>query len=216
MLNETVLPAGSKPTVLIPHGHYIKTLPGSEVEPIPGRIVYFGRIEPYKNVDGLIEQYKKARRAMSLSVVGKASALMQESLMMKAKGNSSIVFKFGFVSDQEMVDEISQGEVVVLPYKEMHNSGVLLVALSLGKPALVPRTAANVALSEEVGQQWLTLFDDELQPSDIDRALQHAQNLHGSKPRLVRRDWDNIARSYFHVYKSILPEDADEIEEKND
>ncbi|MBM4515638.1 hypothetical protein GS432_01345 [Rhodococcus hoagii] len=49
----------------------------------------------------------------------------------------------GFAPDADLVREISMSEMVVLPYRFMHNSGAVLLALSLDRPVLVPDNEVN-------------------------------------------------------------------------
>lgn len=67
-----------------------------------------------------------------------------------------------YVDDPTLAREVSSAELVVLPYRDMHNSGTLLLALSLARPVLVPRTPNNVAVAAEVGPGWIFMYDGEL------------------------------------------------------
>ncbi len=83
------------------------------------------------------------------------------------------------MTDAELVDEVGRAELAILPYHEMHNSGAILVAMSLGRPVLAPRTASNTALSEEVGPGWIIEYDGELTPEIILSALDQVR--HGER-----------------------------------
>ncbi len=61
----------------------------------------------------------------------------------------------GFAPDADLVREISMSEMVVLPYRFMHNSGAVLLALSLDRPVLVPDNEVNRLLEIEVGSDWV-------------------------------------------------------------
>ena len=63
--------------------------------------------------------------------------------MQLAKGyNSSIIISLGYKSDEELLAYFSECNFVVLPYKEASQSGVLLTALSLGKPVIATKVGA--------------------------------------------------------------------------
>lgn len=205
VLSEATPVPGGADSVLIPHGHYRDVLPGVGVAAVPRRVVTFGRIEPYKNVDGLIRAIRGLSDPnVSLRVVGRASDALASSLQAAAVGDRRISFGFGFVSDEEMVRELTSAQLVVLPYTEMHNSGVVLVALSLDRPVLVPRTPANERLSREVGERWLLMFDGPLGAHRLREALEATASLPDERPALDGRDWTTVASSYAAAYRRAI------------
>ncbi len=66
------------------------------------------------------------------------------------------------VPDDDLAAEVAHAQLVVLPYREMHNSGAVLLALSLDRPVLVPRNEVTDALAAEVGPWWVQRYDGEL------------------------------------------------------
>lgn len=199
---------GSARSVLIPHGHYRDVLPLEHSAPMqPGRLLYFGRIEPYKNVERLVEVFRELDDPeLVLGVVGKAPAALAERIARAASLDARVTTRFGFVPDEEMVAEMTSSQLVILPYTEMHNSGILLVALSLGRPVLVPRTPANVLLADEVGQEWVRMFDGGIDRDDLLAAVRATADLPASGPVLAGRDWSAVGASYARAYH--LADDA--------
>ena len=63
--------------------------------------------------------------------------------------------------------EVSESELVVLPYHQMHNSGSVLAALSLDRSVLVPDSEFNRSLAEEVGPGWVVTYDGDLTAESI-------------------------------------------------
>jgi len=109
------------------------------------------------------------------------------------------------VDDAEMVDEIGRAELIVLPYREMHNSGSILVALSLGRPILVPRTPTNTALAEEVGSDWVIEYDGDLTPELITSALERTRTRPPEGlPALSGRDWDVLGLQLKKAYEGAI------------
>ena len=117
-------------------------------------------------------------------------------------GDDRITALLRFVSDEELVDEITSSSLVVLPYREkMHNSGVVLVALSLGRPVLVPASPTNQALRDEVGEQWIIQYEGELTPEILTRALQDvASRSPEAEPALSDRDWKHVGELHHRAY----------------
>jgi beta-1,4-mannosyltransferase len=197
-------------SVLIPHGDYreqFASLPAASAT--PGRLLFIGRIERYKGVLELIQVVQGMARAdVELRVVGRPTDDMRSEIdaaMTTGSGNGprlSAVLEF--VSDATMVQEITSSRLVVLPYREMHNSGILLVALSLGRPVLVPAGCVAEELAGEVGKGWVTTYSGELTAEDIRRALAQSDDVIGKLPAFAGRDWVSVASAYGRVYRAAV------------
>jgi beta-1,4-mannosyltransferase len=61
--------------------------------------------------------------------------------------------------DDELVEAVGEAQVVVLPYRQMHNSGALLLALSLDRRVLVPSGPVTDELAARVGEHWVCTAD---------------------------------------------------------
>lgn len=193
--------------VTILHGHYRDRFAehrGGDRE--AGLILYFGIIRPYKNVEKLIEVFGDAQRpGQRLRIVGSPSPDLRERITALAAQNDAISTSLAFVEDAELVREIGAASLVVLPYAEMHNSGAALVALSLDRPILVPRTPSNSALAEEAGDEWVIQYDGELTPDALSAAIDAADAIpRDARPRLEGRDWDEVGRRHRDVYRRAL------------
>lgn len=191
-------------TVSIPHGSYHEPYAQHErSRRTPGRILFFGLIRKYKGVEELLAAYQDLDRpSASLRIVGKAlEPTLKQKIAELADGDATISTKFAFVADRELVAEVTSSELVVLPYRELHSSGVALVALSLGRPVLVPDSTTGRALQEEVGSEWVHLFAPPLTADDLRRAHDRALTLDsGSLPDLSDRSWDKVRARHTAVY----------------
>lgn len=208
LISDTT-PAPDGPHSVVLHGHYTDwfgRLPASER--VPGRIAYFGMVRRYKNVQALADAFAQTRDThpeWSLEIAGKASSTELENEIMGALWDDPRVLEpsFRYLEDEEIVRVCTQAQLVVLPYKEMHNSGSLLTALSLGRPCLVPRNAANEAVAAEVGPGWVHMYEGELGAADLETAMAAAVDLAGA-PDLSRRNWDVSAAGHVAAYREAL------------
>lgn len=201
--STTPMPTGG---VLIPHGHYRSRFAEyAKCRSEKGRLLYAGILRPYKGVEELLDAFAALPdRELTLRVVGKPTAALREQVLDAVQRDPERVSaQLEFVPDADLVREITSAELICLPYREMHNSGMALVALSLDRPVLVPDTEATRALAEEVGPGWVHTFTGELTADHIARVLAtlRAQPT-STAPRLGGRDWEIVGRSYVNAFRT--------------
>ncbi|WP_419817215.1 glycosyltransferase [Glaciibacter flavus] len=206
-LNPTTKAPTSAPLARIPHGHYLHRFSDfPHAEPVSGRILYFGIIREYKGVDRLLDVFRDVSDdRLTLRVVGSPSRGQAEMVADRLALDPRASARLAYVDDEELVDEVTRAELVVLPYREMHNSGSVLVALSLGRPSLVPRSPTNTALSAEVGAGWIIQYDGELEARHIVDAIDQVRALPiESRPDLGGRDWSVIGEQHRAAYRRAI------------
>lgn len=194
-------PEGS---LYIPHGHYRDRFASHQKQPLtPGRLLYAGLIRPYKGVEQLIAAFESAADTeCTLRIVGKPTPELRESITVAADADPRISSRLDFVPDDEFVREITQAELVCLPYRDLHNSGILLVALSLDRPVLVPDTPSTRMLAEEVGPGWVITFTGVIDADDISAALAIVRGGgRAARPALTDRDWERVGKLYSAAFR---------------
>ncbi len=205
MLNESDENDPNAVTIL--HGDYSRWLAGQSyaLQPANNRMLYFGLLRPYKGVEDLITAFAGARlEGWTLIAAGRPNDLdYAASLESLARATAGVSLDARFLPDEDLVRYLTGSRLVILPYKHMYNSGSALLALSASKPILVPRTASTSWLREEVGGNWVTLFDAPLSAGAILEALA-AIPASGSVPALGRRNWSSIGVLHSDLYKSIV------------
>lgn len=206
LLNRhTRLPAAvppGAPVTVIPLGEHRSTFEAHRVpDAVPGRVLHFGLIRPYKGIDVLVQAFASwDDPAASLRIVGPLQddgAL--DDLRRSVSGDDRVILSPGFVPDDVLVHEIGEARLVVLPYRRMHNSGAVLLALSLGRPVLVPSNAVTSDLAEEVGSGWVRTYTDGLDSRKL--AAAEALPFPAQPPRLAARSWLVIGAAHADVYR---------------
>lgn len=202
-----VTQAPREPSVLVLHGHYrerFANLP--QRESTPGRLVYAGMIRPYKGVEQLLRAFAGlADTDLELRLVGQPTPALRSSIEDATAADRRITSMFGFVPDQVLVEEVTSASLVCLPYEELHNSGMLIVALSLDRPVLVPDTATTRALADEVGPTWVRRFRGELTSAVLANAVDEVRRRPPTgRPTLGRRDWQAVADGYGAAFDAAV------------
>lgn len=177
---------------LIPHGHYRDWYESSGRSSVRGALLLFGLIRPYKGVDSLINAFASVNDSvLTLRVVGRpATPQIALELADLAARDDRISTKFAFVPDDELADEIAKSEFVVLPYRDLHNSGAALLALSMDRPIIVPTTEATSMMAEEFGDAWVVRYAAPLSPDSLLAAIQQGRSFdRETRPEMAQREW---------------------------
>lgn len=195
--------------VVIPHGHYRDWYNFAQAGLPQGEtLLYFGRIRPYKGVDGLLEAVRSmgSDRPFHLRLAGRPTTPeLQVKLDQFVEGTKNVSASLRFIEDDELIHEIDSARVVCLPYQSMGNSGALLLALSGGRPVIAPRTPTNVELRNEVGNDWMHLYDEPLTSPKL-RSLwvEACRAASAGPPRLGARSWDLLGPKYASAYERAI------------
>jgi glycosyltransferase involved in cell wall biosynthesis len=106
-------------------------------KPLPARPValFVGVLEPYKNIDGLAEAWRRARPAAALRIVGRGSrADVVESLV-----RDGLATWDPQLSTEEVVRALDESSVLVLPSRSEGMGRVVIEAQLRGRPVLGSR-----------------------------------------------------------------------------
>ncbi|WP_249670806.1 glycosyltransferase [Cellulomonas wangleii] len=198
------------PTACVLHGHYRDWYaPHPRHDARPGSIAFVGLVRRYKGVEGLLAAFTETAREgpdLTLTIAGRPSSeALADAVRGAAARDPRVRARLGFLDDAALVQAVTSAQVVVLPYRHMHNSGAVLAALSLDRPVLVPDTAVNRALADEVGPGWVLTYDDELTGGDLLKAVAATRDrAPGARPDLSRRGWQEAGRAHLAVYRAAL------------
>jgi beta-1,4-mannosyltransferase len=201
--DETPVPPGT-PAVTVLHGHYRDWFATHDHHPAePGRAAFVGLIRPYKNVEGLVRAFAGTSEELPqarLEVAGNpADAALGEAIAAAAATDDRVETDLRFLDDAALVAAVTRAQLVVLPYREMHNSGVALMALSLDRPVLLPDNEVSRQLAAEVGEEWVHRHTGELTAQVLAAAL--AGTLPPGRPDLSAREWDRAGADHLTAYR---------------
>lgn len=208
VLNEHVPPPTDAPVILAPHGHYRDWFDADRSTPIrPGRLIHFGLIRRYKGVDSLLTAFRATPGPdLRLRIAGRPmDDSSAEAIAAAVASDERISARCEFIPDEELAVEILESELVVLPFVAVTNSGSLMLALSLGRPALVSKSPTVDALSAEVGSGWVHAYDGELDPGTIERTLEKVRSEpRSSEPDLSAREWPLVGELHADAFRLAM------------
>ena len=119
-------------------------------------MLFFGRLQPYKGLEYLVTAFELLARkspAYRLIIAGepkKGSEAYESEIRRRIAawvGQGSIVPVFKFIADADVELYFKAADVLVFPYKDIFQSGVLFLGLTFGLPVV----ASDVgSLSESI------------------------------------------------------------------
>ena len=109
-------------------------------------ILFFGRIRPYKGIEYLLDAFRllstDEQAKYRLIVAGEPKKGSEEYLheiqqsIKRDFNQGQVILRIQFIPDEEMELYLKGADVLVLPYKEIFQSGVLFLAYSFGLPVV--------------------------------------------------------------------------------
>jgi glycosyltransferase involved in cell wall biosynthesis len=110
-------------------------------------VLFFGLMRPYKGLEELLEAWRSVSGA-ELWLVGMPR---MDIAPLRARAGADVRFLPRFVSDAELAGFFARADVVVLPYREADQSGVLFTALAFGKPLVLSDVGGFPELAAATG-----------------------------------------------------------------
>lgn len=150
LVNKITLPSSN--VSVIPHGNYLDS-----INEIPTKksaraslgilesdkvLLFFGQIKTVKGLDILLLALVEAIKIypdLKLVIAGKVwkdDFSVYEKIIAEKKLEAHVVLHIGYIPDQAVANYYCAADLVVLPYRKIYQSGVLLMAMSYKTPVL--------------------------------------------------------------------------------
>lgn len=231
---EVGLPAGR--VRVIPHGafDYLTRLP--EEKPLPPElagtnparegsearppvILFFGLLRPYKGIDVLIDAVEQISTpagevAPELWIVGNPRMDLTELKKRTAGLRLEVRWLPRFIQDSEIPAIMRRADLLVLPYLDGEQSGVLYTGIAFGKAMLVSDVGGIGEVAREHGVASLVdPGDAEALGEELSRlvigpeAANQRERLEASCRAAAEGPfaWDTVARDTLELYRELLP-----------
>jgi len=197
---------------VVPHGAFSSFAPSQidEAKTQPRNILFFGRITPYKGIEYLIEAGKLIAQQfpeVNITIAGEGDFRKYGELV---QGDSHFTIYNRFIPDNEVTALFERASIVVLPYTDGSQSGIISIAGSFKKPVV----ATNVGNFPEMVEDGTTGF---IVPPKNAHALAQAITELLSNDKLRQEmgenayralsykfSWDKIAQKTLQVYQEAI------------
>lgn len=184
-------------------------------------ILFFGNIGPYKGVDLLVTAFQKVAARNTdyrLIIAGKARGgcekyleEIQETISRDAN-RARFIQKIGYVPDEETELYFKAADVLVLPYTEVSQSGVLFLGYSFGLPVIATDVGS---LREEIVEGRTGFLCNPRDPVNLAETIETYFGSDLFKFLDVRRQeirdyanerhsWDVVGETTRRVYEELL------------
>jgi glycosyltransferase involved in cell wall biosynthesis len=204
---------------VVPHGvlHYYSALEGdSGDEAHTPNLLFFGNLHPYKGVDILLRAFArlspKNAQNTTLTIAGRAEMDVEplRRLARQLQIEDRLDWRLRPIPESEVPTMFRSATAVVLPYREIDQSGVLMTAIAFGKPILATRVGGIPETIQNGVHGYL------VQPEDADslavaadRLLEDAESR--KRMAMAVRDlcsgklsWASIASRTVGLYRDLL------------
>lgn len=200
---------------VVPHGafDYLTRIP--EERPLPPElaevegpvVLCFGLIRPYKGVDVLLEAYREVEGA-ELWIVGMPRMPLEGLRKLAARSRATVRFVPRFVTDPEIPAFFRRADLVVLPHREIEQSGVLYTALAFGKPIVATAVGGFVDVGRAGGAALVPPADPGALAAELRRMIEDPAGrakLADAAGKLAASvySWDAIAARTLAIYREL-------------
>lgn len=191
-------------------------------------ILFFGRIKPYKGLEYLITAFRRLAESCDdyqLIIAGRLEEGCErywESIQREIQEyveSGRIILRIEFIPDGEIEVYFKGADVLVLPYKEIFQSGVIFLGYNFGLPAIVADVGS---LKDEIVEGKTGLVFRPEDPNDLSRTIERYftnelfADLSGRRQQIrdyamERHSWALVGQMTTGIYRSLLGNDTREL-----
>ncbi|TMK99214.1 MAG: glycosyltransferase family 4 protein [Actinobacteria bacterium] len=196
---------------VIPHGVLTHLGEGPPADlpfaPAAPVVLFFGLLRPYKGLDVLLEAWRGIAGA-ELWIVGMPRMKLGP---LRALAPAGVRFVARFVSDAELRACLQAAKLVVLPYREIDQSGALFTALAFAKPLLLSDAGGFEEIARTGAARAVPAGDASALRAALRELLGDPAALESMSSRahaLARGEygWSSIAQRTLALYRALLEE----------
>lgn len=163
-------------------------------------LLYFGSIRQYKGVAELVDAFKLVPYPNWRLVIAGPPRVQEHvnEIKWKTKSDPRIVLFMDLVPEDEVQYFFNACDVVVLPFREVENSGSVILAMGFAKPVVAP---ALGVLPERLRQQLALLYP----PGHLYEALERLQRMdREALNEIGRRNLEEVERYRWEDFAGLF------------
>ncbi|HEY3191643.1 MAG TPA: glycosyltransferase family 4 protein [Solirubrobacterales bacterium] len=201
---------------VIPHGAFDYLTKQDQEVPLPEElqateapvILAFGLVRPYKGTDVLLEAFRRVSGA-ELWVVGMPRMPMDGLRELAGQAPGIVRFVDRFVTDPEIPAFMRRADLVVLPYRNIEQSGVLYTALAFGRPLVLSSVGGFPEIAEPGAARLVPPGDASALAAVLnellgDPAARQALASAAAEAAATTYSWDRIGEETMSLYGELL------------
>lgn len=171
-------------------------------------LLVFGLVRNYKGIRNIIALADRAGQdGVVLLVAGKPQSAQTADLQAAADASGGALrLDLRLVPAGEVPTLFAACDAVLLPYTGGLNSGVAVLALSLGRPLVAADLPFARDLLDVAGEEWVLVLPDGVRPDALPVVRSWAQRRRTSRPDLT--EWPAIGRAHLEFFASLVGETA--------
>ena len=197
---------------IIPHGDFsfFKTLINDQFDEEENWILFFGRMEKYKGIEYLIKAEPLiTERIPNATVIIAGTGPYLDKFKTILRNNNSFKLYDYFIPNEKVGELFQKSSVVVLPYIEGSQTGIIPIAYAFKKPVVatdvgsIPEIIENGKTGYVVPPRNIEKLSEAIVKILIDKQKRKIMGENGYKKMQEELSWDKIAEKTIDVYEEI-------------
>ena len=208
------------PTVIIPHINF------SSIYPLRGNckrgrslisvgendivILAFGAIRRYKGIDRLINAFKEVQDSRLRMVIAglPVDQTYTKELCASVQGDTRVRLLLREIANDEVPDLFAATTLMCSTFTAILNSGSVMLALTFGCPVLAARLGSFQDLQEQIGPEWLRLYDGQLSGDILAEGIRWAKVSDRDSPSLSFADLGKVTAEIVQFFRYVQSVDV--------
>ena len=199
---------------VIAHGAFEHLTRVEHARPLPAElaaigkpvVLFFGLLRPYKGLDVLLDAWRRLDPDAELWIVGNPR---MDIAPLRASAPPSVRWVPRFITDVELPAYFERADLVVLPYREIDQSGVLFTALAFGSPLLLSDVGGFAEVAAQGAAALAPPADAQALAAEIgtllaDPARRDALAVAARQAAATTYSWDAIAQRHLELYRQLV------------
>jgi Glycosyltransferase len=165
--------------------------------------LFFGQIRPYKGVNQLIDSFKQIQTGEEIVYIAgnPSTSDIERDIQSSAGEDTQIRTDLKYIPDENIQYYMNAADVLVLPYKDILNSGSVYLGLSFGMPIIAPEIGCIPSIMPQTTDLLYDLDRESLKntlrtSSNVDLHNERNHNLSRGKELTWRKSAEHLSNIY--------------------